>query len=94
MSYSDCCKILKHYEVDEIRGWKEDILYYLQTLLLCRDAYWSIAGEWKPEYGTEKHYINHLPSYLRDLFPFPTEEMADNFWKNFENELNSCKKLL
>lgn len=63
-TYNECCKELGHPEVllvDRILGYKGTLLSIFQKLLICRDAYWKIAGEqmglgkpWKPDY-TDKH---------------------------------------
>ena len=61
-TYEECCKILdwNHRDYDRV-GYKSELLCKLQVLLLCRDAYWKIAGEemdlgkpWKP---TDSDYI-------------------------------------
>ena len=61
-TYEECCKILdwNHRDYDRV-GYKSDLLCKLQVLLLCRDAYWEIAGEemglgkpWKPDWTNFK----------------------------------------
>ena len=60
-SYEECCQALEYIpHTDDIIGYKWDVLQSLQKLLICRDAYWKIAGEemglgkpWEPDY-TEK----------------------------------------
>ena len=68
-TYVECCKImgidkrfLLTYNLD---FWKGRLLTSLQKLLICRDAYWKIAGEkmglvkpWKPDWenGTKSKY--------------------------------------
>ena len=63
-TYVECWYELKHdINHDKVEGYKSDILSALQKLLICRDAYWKIAGEemglgkpWKPDYnGTFEH---------------------------------------
>ena len=57
-TYEECCKILDLNQRDYDRvGYKSDLLCKLQLLLLCRDAYWEIAGEeigldkpWEPDF--------------------------------------------
>lgn len=57
-TYEECCKILDWNQRDYDRvGYKSDLLCKLQVLLLCRDAYWEIAGEemgldkpWEPDF--------------------------------------------
>ena len=61
-TYEECCKVLGKY-ADVTYGYKKYVLHTLQMLLVCRDAYWQIAGEemgldepWEPDYsGTFEH---------------------------------------
>jgi hypothetical protein len=63
-TYEECCKVLdwNHRDYDRV-GYKSELLCKLQVLLLCRDAYWKIAGEelglegpWEPDHrGTFEH---------------------------------------
>ena len=58
-TYEECCEVLGigihgHYAV----GYKSNTLSIFQNLLICRDAYWKIAGEemgldkpWEPDYS-------------------------------------------
>ena len=64
-TYEECCKVLdwNHRDYDRV-GYKSELLCKLQVLLLCRDAYWKIAGEemglgkpWKLSIGTPIYYI-------------------------------------
>ena len=58
-TYEECCVALEYIpHTDDIIGYKWDILQSLQKLLICRDAYWKIAGEemgldkpWEPDYS-------------------------------------------
>jgi hypothetical protein len=57
-TYEDCCKVLGVDSViNDNRGYRWELLCSLQELLVCRDAYWKIAGEqiglgksWKPDW--------------------------------------------
>lgn len=56
-TYVECAKILDCFSAAYIDGYKNDLLEKLQELLVCRDAYWKIAGEqmglsepWKPDW--------------------------------------------
>lgn len=45
-TYEECCAVLEYIpHTDGIIGYKWNILQSLQKLLICRDAYWKIAGE-------------------------------------------------
>ena len=52
-TYEECCKVLdwNHRDYDRV-GYESELLCKFQVLLLCRDAYWKIAGDemglWKP----------------------------------------------
>ena len=47
-TYEECCEVLGRY-ADMTYGYKKYVLHSLQMLLVCRDAYWQIAGK---EMGT------------------------------------------
>ena len=53
-TYEECCKIIDYYlEGTTIIGYNKYLLEIFQKLLICRDAYWKIAGE---EMGLGKHW--------------------------------------
>lgn len=65
-TYEECCKVLG---IDTLGhsadGYKWEILSTFQNLLICRDAYWKIAGEemglgkpWKPDW--KNHDIKYI----------------------------------
>ena len=65
-TYKECREILKK-QADVTYGYKRDVLHSFQKLLVCRDAYWKIAGEemglgkpWEPDFSshTEKFSIS------------------------------------
>ena len=64
-SYEECCEVLDWYHRDYDRvGYKSELLCKLQVLLLCRDAYWKIAGEemglgkpWKPDWDAKDNHF-------------------------------------
>ena len=103
-TYEECCNVLGHVTIDEVRGYKDLLLDNLQMLLICRDAYWKIAKNW--EYDVNKteecfyivnkcgrivkeHYMN-----FNHILAFPTEEMRDAFYENFKELIEECKELL
>lgn len=102
--YEECCRVIRHTTLDEVRGYKADIIEAFQQLLICRDAYWKIAGNWKPNfvnyeekfviaYCYGKVYTTTVTNYNRVLV-FPTEEMRDAFYENFKELIEECKELL
>ena len=67
-TYEECCRImdidtgflLTSYDLD---FWKGHLLTSLQKLLICRNAYWKIAGEgmglgkpWKPDWKNYEQF--------------------------------------
>lgn len=103
-TYEECCRVIRHTTIDEVRGYKSDIIEAFQQLLICRDAYWKIAGDWKPDitndegkfviaYCYGKVYTTMTTNYNRILV-FPTEEMCDAFYENFKKLIEECKELL
>ena len=110
-TYEECCKVLdwNHRDYDRV-GYESELLCKFQVLLLCRDAYWKIAGE---EMGLEKPWENNdceiVYGICRDrgnivkrddyfgathTFEFPIREMRDAFYENFKDLIKICKELL
>lgn len=66
-TYEECCEMLDIIDNrDTWRGYRSVQLKIFQEILICRDAYWKIAGEemglgkpWKPDYdsGVNKYGI-------------------------------------
>ena len=62
--YDECCEVLNTHLSNVTRpiGWKENLISKFQELIICRDAYWKIAGDeyqlgkpWEPDW-TNNHY--------------------------------------
>ena len=105
-TYKECCKIVG-FNIEEeptIFGYKDELLTSFQHLLICRDAYWKIAGDWNPDWlHDDTKYILHINSldickdmvkHSNYILAFPTEEMRDAFYENFKEVIESCKELL
>ena len=112
--YEECCKVLDidtqfcmKYLPHGTFSYKEKIIYNLQELIICRDAYWKIAGKqlgldkpWKPDWdnlSTTREFIKINKGcfiYSSRVLVFPTEEMRDAFYENFKEEIEMCKELL
>ena len=61
-TFVECAKILDCFCAAHIDGYYCRLLEDLQALLICRDAYWKIAGEqmglgkpWKPYWSIYEH---------------------------------------
>jgi hypothetical protein len=67
-TYEECCDLLYPHEKFQfhiisqpIKGHRGEILFDLQKLLICRDAYWEVAGKemgldkpWEPDWNELK----------------------------------------
>lgn len=107
-TYEECCGIIGyHLEDPTIIGYKTSLLRDLQKLLVCRDAYWEIAGEhmelgkrWEPDWdnlSTNREFIKIDKGcfiHSSRVLVFPTVEMRDAFYKNFKYLIERCKELL
>lgn len=111
----ECCKVLGihtsngllHDDSRVILAYKIRLVACLQELLICRDAYWKIAGNWKPDWDNtdeDKYVIEVIRNKItlngypwnetNHLLAFPTEEMRDAFYENFKDLIEECKELL
>ena len=75
-TYEECYKIMGVKLSDcYIQGYKSPLLEDLQELLICRDAYWKIAGEemglgksWEPDWNhNTKKYVIYPYQYLYSI---------------------------
>lgn len=83
-------------------------LEVLRKLIVCRDAYWKLAGDWKFKIGDSSEETVYaltiwgsgiLKNFYHALncnrvLVFPTEEMRDTFYENFKDWIHECKELL
>lgn len=76
-SYAECCKVLgidREFHIMRITH-KQDLIASFYRLLVCRDAYWKIAGEqmrldrpWEPDWrNSEQNKYVISNDYGRDL---------------------------
>ena len=109
-TYEDCCEILGIENITfNITGLtkEENAVEHLIKLIRCRDAYWKLADNWEPEFSSINNkddkfsilsFNNELykmgTCHRNAIFSFPTEEMRDTFFENFENELCLIKHLI
>lgn len=73
-------------------------------LLICRDAYWRMAGDWKYDVNKVEDYfviVNKCGRIVKEhymsfnhILAFPTAEMCDEFYKNFKELIEIVKELL
>lgn len=108
-TYEECRKVLFHnfIELGKIltNGYNCDLLKKLGELLICRDAYWKLYGDWKPDWTSKSQskfviaIVNNKIEFNEYYFEqkilaFPTAEIRDLFYKNFKDLIEFVKKLL
>lgn len=106
-TYGECCKALGVDIKDNKHGYgyKSMLLEDLQKLLVCRDAWWKVDDNWKPDWHNcrqDKHYINYYDSAIHygscnsfnQILAFRTAEIRDKFLETFRDLIKSCKGLL
>ena len=106
-TYIECAKILNRFNVLYIiDGYKNELIEALQKLLICRDAYWKVAGNWKPDLlnpNESKFAMGNWNDSIEKqdycvvknfILTFPTAEMRDAFYENFKDLVEQCKELL
>ena len=111
-TYEECCRVLGvsefEYNHTGTKMWyRHKLMATLDNLMLCRDAYWKIAGEemgldgpWEPDWNDEEQDKYGLYEILKysfinpSQFVFPTVEMRDAFKENFDQYLEICKEFL
>ena len=102
-TYEECCDILEAWADMNIACYKARLMNNMQQLLICRDAYWKIAKDWKPTWNTpEEQYcivnidnkvVYYPATTLGKILTFPTKEMRDAFYENFKDLIEQCKEL-
>lgn len=114
-TYKECCSVLNiptdecYIDIDVPLDYNR-LLSAFTELLICRDAYWKIAGEqmgldrpWEPDTCQIVYSIarcaNEVVRYNDTygglfILEFPTKEMRDAFYENFKDLIEQCKELL
>lgn len=100
-THDECLNILRKESGEEI-VILEKTINLLYQLILYRNAYWNIAGDWIPEFkfGKKKYCImtkdNKVISATVEetnrILVFPTEEMRDVFYNNFKDLIETNKE--
>ena len=108
-TYEECCNVLSLGEDGRLytKGYKASLIQNFQKLIICRNAYWKIAGDWEEKRKKKvTHYVIYstlLGEVVKDIMPncianylldFPTKEMRDAFKENFDPDIEICKELL
>ena len=102
-TFEECCTVLGLTELGIIGGYRRGLLTQFRNLLICRDAYWKIADDWKFNFEEKCYYLCNEYHEIQDfngvcdcnaVLAFPTAEMRDAFYDNFEELIKECKSLL
>lgn len=114
-TYEECCKVLGSdpSRIIVLSNCKDIIheenkhcyeMYNIYQLLICRDAYWKMAGDWKYDVNKAEEYfyiVNKCGRVVKEhymnfnhILAFPTKEMRDAFYDNFKELIEECKELL
>ena len=112
-TYEECLSVLGIYnglpdvEIYNAKPSECKLFESLIRLKRCRDAYWKIAGDWKPDwamYSGPKHCIIYSDNQIKwqgksfvteaKLLAFPTSEMRDAFYEAFKELIEECKELI
>lgn len=112
-NYNECCSILgfnSKFDLNHITTHDVVYDYKMQNLyrvLICRDAYWKIVGDWKPNYtntlSNDVKYVIEVNKGIltkstcadvSKILVFPTSEMRDVFLENFRGLIEACKEFI
>lgn len=108
-TYDECCEVLNLGEDGKLwtKGYKSSLVQSIHQLIICRDAYWKIAGEqmgldkpWKPDFAQDSGdkysmlFANCVRITGSRILTFPTEEIRNEFYDNFKDLIEQCKELL
>lgn len=102
--FDTCAKLLGVSGYISADGYMGAEFQEFRKLIICRNAYWAIADNWKPNYKNKekKHCIvmrgNNVgvatTIEISRNFIFPTPEMAQKFHDSFKPKLDFCKDML
>lgn len=107
-TYEECCELLFPNSIALGKvltsGYNCELLKKFVELLICRDAYWKMSGNWSPDWQDSnfKYCIKSLgvdvvkgsEATICCILAFPTEEMRDAFYENFKELIELVKELL
>ena len=106
-TYEECCDVLIPGCVEFnviLNGYNSVLLEEFGKLLICRDAYWKLADNWKPDWNniSDKHciYVVGKEMWSKECqtrqctLAFPTAKIRDAFYENFKDLIEQCKELL
>lgn len=106
-TYDECCNILGAYQQFVFKGIDEwEAVEHTKLIMLrrCRNAYWKLANDWKPDWiaKMDKYTITtwkgrislDIGTHHNQFLVFPTKKMRDEFYSNFKSLIEECKEFL
>ena len=104
-TYEECREIIGigRHDVDiDLPQPYQQKMFNLFKLITCRDAYWKLAGDWKPNWNEANDCIINWNNEIKCepivfknvILAFPNEEMRDEFYKNFKDLIERCKMFI
>lgn len=101
----ECAEVLDvENEVRGVMGHKANQLKALQLLLICRDAWWKVDNDWKPDWNVETpkfgifYNANQIENAMfqeeQRILTFRTREIRDKFLETFRDLIEECKEFL
>lgn len=95
--------IPEELEASPKRQARKQLLSNFEKLLTCRDAWWKVDNNWRPDWANselwviENDYGNiRVDAYINTNFvlAFRTEKIAEKFLDTFRSLIEECKELL
>jgi hypothetical protein len=107
-TYEECCEMLNTINSGNpciVLSYLGRPISSLAKLIIIRDAYWKIAGDWKPNWINPDNTYYTITIKCNEIcksqghrhntiLAFPTEEMRNAFHENFKDLIENCKELL
>lgn len=109
-TYEECCDVLElgnderdiNVNITNIETLENKVFEAFIRLIRCRDAYWRLNNDWKPNPNEQIYSIrcfkgNIVKQYsfgCSSALEFPNEEICDNFSVFFKDDIELCKELL
>lgn len=106
-TYYECCNILGANSLFVFKSIDEqEAVEHTKLIMLrhCRNAYWKLANDWKPDWiaKMDKYTITtwkgrislDIGTHHNQFLVFPTKKMRDEFYSNFKSLIEECKEFL
>lgn len=100
----NCGAILDTPSLMDEYQYKKNELNALRELLICRDAWWKVDNDWRPDWENDMSKYSISPYYnevtkgevanYNRILVFRTEEIRDKFFETFRDLIEKCKELI